>query len=124
MHDAFRRELALIREEIAGSGPRLGAQLRVNCLTVCTGLGHHHTAEDEGMFPALAARHPEHAAAFDRLRREHERVAALLDGLRRAVAAEDAEPGAVLAEVERLTAELEAHLDYEEEQLIPLLDAP
>ncbi|GAA4148039.1 nitroreductase/quinone reductase family protein [Actinomadura keratinilytica] len=124
VHDAFRRELALIREEIAGSGPRLGAQLRVNCLTVCTGLGHHHTAEDEGMFPALAARHPEHAAAFDRLRREHERVAALLDGLRRAVAAEDAEPGAVLAEVERLTAELEAHLDYEEEQLIPLLDAP
>jgi hypothetical protein len=30
----------------------------------------------------------------------------------------------VLGEVERLTEELEGHLVYEEEQLIPLLDAP
>ncbi|MFJ9589269.1 nitroreductase/quinone reductase family protein [Streptomyces acidicola] len=138
VHDAFRRELALIRQELAGeqsarnSGPdgthsntRLGAQLRINCLTLCQGLHNHHTGEDIALFPFLADRHPELAPVLDRLRHEHERIAALLEDLRRVVADEagDTEPGHVLREVERLTAELEAHLTYEEEQLIPALDA-
>lgn len=126
VHDAFRRELALIRDEVAragenGGGP-LGAQLRVNCLTFCAGLHNHHTGEDIGMFPVLADRHPESAPALARLREEHERIAELVEDLRRVVGAEDAEPGALRAEVERLTADLEAHLTYEEEQVLPLLD--
>ncbi|GGS68275.1 cation-binding protein [Planobispora rosea] len=123
IHDTFRRELALIRKEIAASGPGLGAQLRVNCLTVCQGLHGHHTHEDAGMFPALAARHPELAPVLDRLHREHEKIAALLEDLQRVVSAGDGDPVRVLSEVERLTGELEAHLTYEEEQLIPILDA-
>ncbi|GAA3826173.1 nitroreductase/quinone reductase family protein [Streptomyces phyllanthi] len=131
VHDAFRRELALIREELRARaedgrpGTTLGAQLRINCLTLCQGLHNHHIGEDTAMFPFLADRHPELAPALDRLRHEHERIAALLEDLRRVVTdeARDAGPGHVLAEVERLTAELEAHLAYEEEQLIPALDA-
>jgi len=121
VHDAFRRELALVRKEVAEQGPALGAQLRVNCLTLCQGLHNHHTGEELGIFPLLAGRHPELAPALVRLRQEHERIAALLEELRRVVATEDADPGHVLSEVERLTADLEAHLTYEEEQLIPLL---
>lgn len=124
VHDAFRRELALIRREIAESGPGLGAQLRVNCLTFCGGLHGHHANEDAGMFPAIAERHPELAPVIDRLRREHERIAILVEELRKAVSAADADPADVLPEVERLTDELEEHLAYEEERLIPLLDAP
>lgn len=49
VHDAFRRELELIRAEMndkAGTGrSTLGAQLRVNCLTFCAGLHNHHTGE-------------------------------------------------------------------------------
>lgn len=143
VHDAFRRELALIKEELTkgrlakaesaknnggagtGSGGRLGAQLRINCLTLCQGLHNHHTGEDVALFPFLADRHPELAPTLDRLRHEHEQIAALLDDLRRVVADEagDTEPGHVLREVERLTAELETHLAYEEEQLLPALDA-
>jgi deazaflavin-dependent oxidoreductase (nitroreductase family) len=123
VHDAFRRELALIRKEIATSGPRLGAQLRVNCLTVCQGLHFHHTSEDRGMFPALAAQHPELAPTIERLGVEHEKIAALLADLQQAIATDTAQPHVVLAEVERLTEELERHLTYEEEQLIPILDA-
>ncbi|WP_084962006.1 nitroreductase/quinone reductase family protein [Thermoactinospora rubra] len=123
VHDAFRREIGLIRKEVAASGAGLGAQLRVNCLTLCGGLHHHHTAEDAGMFPGLAASHPELAPVVERLGAEHEKIAALLEDLRRAVSSETAAPQAVLAEVERLAGELERHLDYEEEQLIPLLDA-
>jgi deazaflavin-dependent oxidoreductase (nitroreductase family) len=123
IHDAFRRELALIRTEIAESGPRLGAQLRVNCLTMCQGLHFHHTGEDNGIFPYLAENRPDLSPTLDRLYREHEKVAALLEALQDAVSSSSADRGQVLAEVERLTDELERHLAYEEEQLIPILDA-
>ncbi|MFF4354231.1 nitroreductase/quinone reductase family protein [Streptomyces sp. NPDC001530] len=127
VHDAFRRELTLIRKEFTATGTsRLGAQLRVNCLTLCQGLHNHHTGEELGIFPLLADRHPELAPALDRLRQEHERIAELLEELRRVVAEDpqDADAGRVLSQVERLTTELEAHLTYEEEQLMPLLTSP
>lgn len=124
IHDGFRRELALIRKEITESGPGLGAQLRVNCLTLCQGLHNHHTGEGAGMFPLLAERRPELAPALDRLREEHERIAALLDDLQQVISSGAPDPLLVAAEVERLTVELESHLAFEEEQLIPILDAP
>ncbi|MEV0627510.1 nitroreductase/quinone reductase family protein [Nonomuraea wenchangensis] len=123
LHDAFRRELALIRAEVAASGPRVAAQLKVNCLTLCQGLHVHHSREDDFMFPAMEGRHPELGPALERLRAEHAVVARLLEELRTLLAADDVAPDVLLAEVERLTAELEAHLDYEEEQLVPLLNA-
>ncbi|MDI9887191.1 nitroreductase/quinone reductase family protein [Streptomyces sp. HNM0645] len=123
VHDAFRRELALIRAETTASGPRLGAQLRINCLTLCQGLHNHHTGEDTALFPFLAGRYEELAPVMDRLREEHGRIATLLDELRRIVTADGTEPALVQAEVGRLAEELEAHLTYEEEQLIPVLDA-
>ncbi|MGW4639192.1 nitroreductase/quinone reductase family protein [Sphaerisporangium sp. NPDC004334] len=144
VHDAFRRELALIRKEVAASGRSLGAQLRVNCLTVCQGLHHHHLMEDTYMLPTLGERHPELASPLARLREEHETIKRLLDELQNLLSGEGSAPGtapdttpgtvpgtatatapdtaSVLANVERLTAELEAHLDYEEEHLIPLLN--
>lgn len=124
IHDAFRRELALIRAEVADTGPGLGAQLRVNCLTVCQGLQRHHTGEDMAMFPFLAEHHPELAPTLDRLHREHREIAALVEDLQEVVSARAVDPVRVRSEVERLTDELEAHLTYEEEQLIPILDGP
>ncbi|MCH5674751.1 nitroreductase/quinone reductase family protein [Streptomyces gilvus] len=125
VHDAFRRELALIREEMtAADGPTLGAQLRVNCLTFCQGLHHHHSGEDMALFPFVEDRHPSAGPALRRLREEHDRIATLVVDLRRAVSAADTDPAAARADVERLTLDLEAHLTYEEEQLIPLLDSP
>ncbi|MEX1652354.1 nitroreductase/quinone reductase family protein [Streptomyces pseudovenezuelae] len=120
VHDVFRRELALIRRELATGSTILGAQLRVNCLTFCQGLHNHHTGEDVAMFPFLAERHPEAAPALDRLRAEHEHIAALVEELRRTLSGTDLD--SVRTEVERLTTELEAHLAYEEEQLLPLLE--
>ncbi|MFD5574665.1 nitroreductase/quinone reductase family protein [Streptomyces cadmiisoli] len=122
VHDAFRRELALIRSEMGapGAGAPLGAQLRVNCLAFCHGLHNHHTGEDIALFPFLSDRHPEAAPALARLREEHERIAELVEDLRRAI--DDPDPTLARAEVERLTKELEAHLTYEEEQLLPLLE--
>lgn len=123
IHDAFRRELTLIRRELAASGPNLGAQLRVNCLTLCQGLHHHHTREDGGLFPSLKNHHPELTPALTRLRHEHEAIERLLTRLQALISGERTDPGTLLAEVDRLTAELETHLDYEEQQLIPILNA-
>ena len=122
VHDAFRRELALIRKEIAESGPGLAAQLRANCLTVCAGLRNHHAGEDLAMFPHLEHGHPEIAGTIARLRTEHETIAALVTELQ-AVIVDGADPQRVRAEVDRLTDDLERHLAFEEEQLVPLLDA-
>ncbi|MFJ9907044.1 nitroreductase/quinone reductase family protein [Streptomyces sp. NPDC101152] len=123
VHDAFRRELALIRGEMTAGSSTLGAQLRINCLTFCQGLHHHHAGEDLSLFPYVEDRHPSAAGALRRLREEHGRIAELVEELRRTVAAADADPAVARAEVERLTGALEAHLTYEEEELIPLLDA-
>ncbi|MFF8290753.1 nitroreductase/quinone reductase family protein [Streptomyces sp. NPDC016309] len=124
VHDMFRRELGLIRKEIAetGTATGLGTQLRINCLTVCQGLHNHHTGEDTMLFPMVADRHPELAPVLDRLKREHERIAAILADLKAVVSDAGADPEHVRSEVERLTDELEAHLVYEEEHLVPMLD--
>ncbi|MFF7976534.1 nitroreductase/quinone reductase family protein [Streptomyces sp. NPDC007905] len=123
VHDVFRRELALIRAEMADGGTTLGAQLRVNCLTLCQGLHNHHTGEDTALFPFLADRHPHLAPTLERLRKEHTRISVLVAELRQAVSGEHPDPAAARAEVDRLTAELESHLTYEEEQLVAVLDA-
>ncbi|MFI6659609.1 nitroreductase/quinone reductase family protein [Streptomyces sp. NPDC050523] len=124
VHDAFRRELALIRQEMRnGNGSTLGVQLRVNCLTFCQGLHNHHTGEDTMLFPHIGAQHPSAEPTLERLREEHERIAVLVAELQRAVSADATDPAAARAEVERLTLDLEAHLTYEEKELLPLLDS-
>ncbi|MFJ8083362.1 nitroreductase/quinone reductase family protein [Streptomyces sp. NPDC096205] len=120
-HDGFRRELALIRKEMSRSGPVLGVQLRANCLTFCHGLHNHHTGEDLMLFPGVAARHPQAAPLLARLGEEHERIAELVAELREVVGGGDTPTAR--GHVVRLTATLEAHLDYEEEHLLPLLAA-
>lgn len=94
IHGAFRHELVLIRDEVRASGAAIGAQLRVNCLTLCAG-----------------------ALLEDR----HVAIAGLLDELRQVLSDADVTPEQLLAEIERLTAEVESHLDREEAELIPLL---
>jgi iron-sulfur cluster repair protein YtfE (RIC family) len=107
---------------MAATGASVGAQLRVNCLTLCVGLSNHHAGEDGALFPFLAGQRPELAPTLERLHDEHERIAALVAQLRDVVAG-PTHPGQLRREVDRLTAELEGHLAYEEEQLVPALDA-
>lgn len=121
VHDAFRRELALIRRDLRTPGSTVGAQLRINCLTLCRGLGRHHAAEDQGIFPILADRHPDLGPAIERLAAEHTKVAALLERLRRALDDDGADRQQLTVVVEELIMELEDHLRYEEGQLVALL---
>jgi hypothetical protein len=123
IHAAFRRELALIRQELTAAGSRLGAQLRVNCLTVCEGLHFHHRMEDDQMFASLEEQQPELADALIQLRQEHASIQRLLEELQAVVSVDGQDTATVRAEVERLTTAVEAHLDHEEEHLVPVLNA-
>ncbi|MEV4970124.1 nitroreductase/quinone reductase family protein [Streptomyces scopuliridis] len=109
-----------------GSGeppvPGIGLQLRQHCLAFCQFLTFHHTSEDAYTFPALADRHPHLRDALDRLGEEHRTLARVKDALLALLAdITTADPERFRAELARLSEELVAHLDYEEESLLPAL---
>ncbi|MFI7635354.1 hemerythrin domain-containing protein [Nonomuraea sp. NPDC049400] len=115
LHDGFRRDLVELRRTSSWS-----PSIREHCLTFCEALHAHHSGEDGVLFPHLDGLHPELAAVLTRLRSEHQVVGRILAQIRTLL---DAGGGVELAtELDRLGAELEAHLDYEEEQLVPLLN--
>ncbi|WP_405677350.1 nitroreductase/quinone reductase family protein [Streptomyces sp. NBC_01511] len=136
VHDQLRFQLRLVTADVdahlaalaahEGPGappvPGLGLQIRQRCLAFCQALEFHHTSEDGHLFPGIARYHPRLTDVFDRLRAEHRTVARLQNGL----VALSADLGAVdppyfRGELARLTAELTAHLDYEEETILPLV---
>lgn len=102
--------------------PGIGLQLRQHCLAFCESLEFHHVSEDVHVFPALADSHPHLAGPLSQLAEEHRTVArlqgellALLEGIG------TAEPAVFVGELERMSRELTAHLDFEEESLMPVL---
>lgn len=102
--------------------PGLGLQLRQHCLAFCQSLELHHTGEDGHLFPVLGQRHPHLRDALDRLREEHHTVATINGELLTLLADIDtADPQRFSTELERLSVELNAHLDYEEQHLLPVL---
>ncbi|MEU0519197.1 nitroreductase/quinone reductase family protein [Streptosporangium sp. NPDC006007] len=114
------------RETPRGPGepppPGLGLQLRQHCLAFCQSLEFHHSGEDAHVFPALASRHPHLGGTLDRLRDEHRAVARIQGELLALLADIDtADPRRFRTELDRMAERLTAHLDYEEESLLPVL---
>ncbi|MFJ2775841.1 nitroreductase/quinone reductase family protein [Kitasatospora sp. NPDC087315] len=131
VHTWLREQLRYVREEADahfeagwadGRPPGLGLQLRQHCLAFCEGLAHHHTGEDGAVFPALARSHPQLRGTLERLGEEHRAVARIKDGLVALLTGIGAaDPDRFRSELARMSAELEAHLAYEEESLLPVL---
>lgn len=102
----------------------LGLQIRQHCLAFCESLHFHHTGEDAVMLPTLEQEYPHLRDAIERLRAEHrtvDRIRGELQDLLADVATAD--PDRFRSELNRMSGELEAHLDFEEESLIPVLAA-
>lgn len=134
VHTWLRGQLRQVRAETdahfasrgVGTPPGLGLQIRQRCLAFCQALEFHHVSEDGHLFPGIARHHPHLADVFERLADEHRTVAriqgelaALLGGI--AIA----DPSRFRTELGEMSAQLNAHLDYEEEVLLPLLaDVP
>lgn len=136
VHAWLRQQLRHVRAEAeehlaaratATDGPPplgLSLQLRQHCLAFCESLHFHHTSEDKGMFPALERQAPHLREALRRLSEEHRTVDRIRGDLEKLIAdLPTADPALFRARLEEMTRELEAHLDYEESQVIPALSA-
>ncbi|MBT2505006.1 nitroreductase family deazaflavin-dependent oxidoreductase [Streptomyces sp. ISL-98] len=102
--------------------PGLGLQIRQHCLAFCQTLEFHHTSEDAHLFNAIGGYHPHLRDALDRLRAEHRTVARIQGELVALLGdISSADPLRFRSELDRMSKELTAHLDYEEESLLPVL---
>ncbi|WP_199439738.1 nitroreductase/quinone reductase family protein [Umezawaea beigongshangensis] len=132
VHDWLRGELAELRrradEVLDGrgtAGSDLVRELRAHCATFCGALTKHHTGEDVGAFPVLAQRFPALAPVLTKLGEDHVVVARLQDEIQRLVDGHvpgKDDPAALRRELDRLTAELEAHFAHEERTIVTALN--
>ncbi|MEV6678539.1 nitroreductase/quinone reductase family protein [Streptomyces erythrochromogenes] len=129
VHGWLRAQLVLVRGLAVdrvreGGAATLGLQLRQHCLAFCHTLEFHHRSEDAGLFPYLEQQHPHMGEFFRRVGAEHAVIARLQEELVRALDAPGDGPGEGFSDrVERMSRELESHLDREEAQLLPVLRA-
>ncbi|TCC53656.1 hemerythrin domain-containing protein [Kribbella capetownensis] len=125
MRREFRLAPGLVRAVEDGDTRRAG--------TVCahlefltTTLHHHHTGEDRLLWPKLLERVPEELAPIVHLMEaQHERVAAVLEGIERVrpqwrSSARPAERDELARLLDELYVSLSEHLDAEEERLLPI----
>ncbi|WP_326798539.1 hemerythrin domain-containing protein [Streptomyces sp. NBC_01808] len=130
IHRGLRAELARLRTEtddyLAG-GPR-PRDLKAHCLAFCTALTSHHTGEDRGAFPALAARDPELRPLIAKMEEDHAMMSGLLQSLERVLDTLPEDPGEgdaarVRGELEGLSAIVESHFRFEERTIVAALNA-
>lgn len=92
------------------------------CHGFCTALTGHHQGEDRELFPAIAAEHPELRETLRKLEHDHAMIAGLLESLQTATERDDP-PDRLGPHLEGIAAIMESHFQYEERQLLTILDA-
>lgn len=131
VHIWLREELGRLQDEVddylTGDGER-PRELRAHCLAFCSALTRHHTAEDDGVFPALARRYPALEPVLEQLAHDHHMVTGMLGRLQELVdgigsAPDAAEARRVRGELDGLVALVESHFTYEEKKLVDALNA-
>ena len=93
------------------------------CSGFCELLTIHHTMEDHKAFPGLAVAHPGLSPVLKQLYDEHEVVAELIMKMDAALAATPAAVTQIKAISQILAEQLLSHLDYEESQLVKVLES-
>ncbi len=124
LHHALRRDLRRLAETLrtpVGSEQRLG--LAGHIRFVLDQLHHHHTTEDDLIWPAVLARRPDLQQLFERMEGEHGRLGPAIETLVTTTRAWSGESGqsAVHDAVVSLEAVLQPHLDHEETDAMPLI---
>jgi hemerythrin-like domain-containing protein len=130
VHRVFRREFrmapALVRAVAPGDTVRAEV-LGDHLANVAQGLHHHHTGEDEMVWPLLLERASMHAALINRMEAQHERLHAPLDRIgellprwrAHALPADRDELADLLAQA---SVALDEHLADEEREVLPLIE--
>ena len=130
VHRVFRREFrlapALIRAVAPGDTAR-AAVLAEHFANVATGLHHHHSSEDELVWPLMLQRASMHTGLINRMEAQHDRLhepLARIDVLlprwrERALVADRDELADLFAQA---SAALDEHLGDEEREMLPLIE--
>lgn len=123
VHDRLRSALRLSQEAAAAGAdlPSTGRDLLLFCHGFCTALDGHHRGEDDLLFPAVEAEHPDLSAQLRKLEQDHAMIGTLLSGLESAVSRK-ASPGVLGRHLEGLAAIMESHFRFEERTLLDVLD--
>ena len=125
-HHGFRRDLArfaiALPRVLAGDRSKAEA-LAAEWKRFHDTLHGHHNAEDQGLFPHVAAQHAELAAVIAGLTADHRRIDPLLDQGDEAFADIGAKAGNAAAVVTELATLLDAHLATEEAHVVPFIRA-
>jgi hemerythrin-like domain-containing protein len=130
VHRVFRRETrllpALIRAVRPGDTPR-ATLVAEHYRGYALGLHHHHTAEDDLIWPLLLSRVDLQAELVLRMEEQHQRVAAGLEAIAALVpewerTASPAAGETIAAALQEHRAALLEHLDDEETHLLPMIE--
>lgn len=131
VHNVFRRVFGdlpgLLRAVAPGDVARAGV-LADAYTEISTGLHHHHTGEDELLWPVLVQRVEADRCFVLRAEEQHERVHELLERAKPQIDAfrqSASEPArdALAATIEELDAVLRDHMTDEERYILPLVEA-
>jgi iron-sulfur cluster repair protein YtfE (RIC family) len=131
VHNVFRRVLGDLPRLIRATTPRdtvRAAVLADAYSEFAIGLHHHHTGEDELLWPLLMARLDADKGVVLRAEEQHEQVHELLDRANAQVvayrsSATEAARDALAKTVEELDAALREHMADEEREILPLVEA-
>lgn len=124
VHAALRRDLR--RSSVVLADPQLHAS-RLEAVAghlafLADFLHDHHTLEDQYLYPQVRAKDPTAGPMLDRVDAEHGAVVPALERLRRRSAAPADRPS-LLEAVTELSRVLDPHLDYEEREVMPRVEA-
>ncbi|MDT5011278.1 MAG: hypothetical protein QOH57_2895 [Mycobacterium sp.] len=129
VHRVFRIELHGVPELINGvnaGDAKRAAVVNAHLRFLVAVLHHHHAAEDDLIWPKLHARMPLHARAICRMEDAHRAIAASADTVLTAgsVWAKTGAPSAAQQRmaIDDLIGRVDAHLDDEERDVVPLIE--
>ena len=130
IHRIFRRELRSLRRIVGDVPPTAGERARSvadHLAFVLDGLHHHHTTEDEMVWPLLVDRVGLDAPLVERMAQQHGQIDVAVADVRRAADQWAAKPTATATAtlahcLGALIETLQAHLDEEENVVVPLID--
>lgn len=123
VHARLREALGVTRDAVQdGTGAAdLSRELLFYCHGFCAALDGHHQGEDRTLFPAIEAAHPQLAPVLRTLEQDHAMIADLLGQLRAAID-RPAPPEELQSHLEGVAAIMESHFQYEERQLLTVLE--
>jgi hypothetical protein len=121
-HYAFNRDLLRLGAAVQ-AGRIAEPAVRAGWATFNHQLHFHHTAEDKWLWPALRERvtRPDEIAVLDAMEAEHLRIDPLLSRVDARMTAGDL--AGLADDVRALADTLTAHMEHEEDQALPLVEA-